>query len=57
MKNSVSKNNRNFQIKTEKTLIDLGISYGSHLTFKDADMLPPTPLEDEIEQLRMIEPY
>ncbi|KAF5845601.1 hypothetical protein GGP41_009418 [Bipolaris sorokiniana] len=35
----------------------LGISYGSHLTFKDADMLPPAPLEDEIEQLRMIEPY
>ncbi|KAJ6202016.1 hypothetical protein J3E72DRAFT_410453 [Bipolaris maydis] len=36
---------------------ELCISYGSHLTFKDADMLPPTPLEDEIEQLRMIEPY
>ncbi|KAB2109269.1 hypothetical protein AG0111_0g3287 [Alternaria gaisen] len=36
---------------------ELCISYGSHLTFKDADATPPTPPEDEIEQLRMIEPY
>ena len=57
MKSSVSDKKTNFQIKTAKTLTDLGISYGSHLTFKDADMLPPAPLEDEIEQLRMIEPY
>jgi len=38
-------------------LIDQGISYGSHLTFKDADEPAPVPLEEEIEQLRMIEPY
>ncbi|KAL1797432.1 hypothetical protein ACET3X_004038 [Alternaria dauci] len=36
---------------------ELCISYGSHLTFTDADATPPTPPEDEIEQLRMIEPY
>ncbi|KAI4954281.1 hypothetical protein J4E91_001991 [Alternaria rosae] len=36
---------------------ELCISYGSHLTFKDADVPPPTPPEDEIEQLRMIDPY
>lgn len=34
-----------------------GISYGSHLTFKDADEPPVTPPEEEMEQLRMIEPY
>lgn len=43
--------------KMENTLMCLGISYGSHLTFKDADVVPPTPPEEEIEQLRMIEPY
>ncbi|KAF1830875.1 protein methyltransferase [Decorospora gaudefroyi] len=36
---------------------ELCISYGSHLTFEDADVAPATPPEDEIEQLRMIEPY
>ncbi|USP76775.1 hypothetical protein yc1106_04049 [Curvularia clavata] len=36
---------------------ELCISYGSHLTFKDADIVPPTPPEEEIEQLRMIDPY
>jgi hypothetical protein len=34
-----------------------GISYGSRLTFKDTDASPPTPPEEEIEQLRMIQPY
>jgi hypothetical protein len=34
-----------------------GISYGSHLTFKDTDVAPETPPEEEIEQLRMIQPY
>lgn len=34
-----------------------GISYGSHLTFEDADKPPITPPEEEIEQLRMIQPY
>jgi hypothetical protein len=38
-------------------LMCVGISYGSHLTFKDADVAPPTPPEEEIEQLRMIQPY
>ncbi|KAI1510490.1 SET domain containing protein [Pyrenophora tritici-repentis] len=36
---------------------ELCISYGSHLTFKDADPVPPTPPEEELEQLRMMEPY
>ncbi|KAL6158440.1 hypothetical protein ACJBU6_02551 [Exserohilum turcicum] len=36
---------------------ELCISYGSHLTFKDADGVPPTPPDEEIELLRMIEPY
>jgi hypothetical protein len=44
-------------IDSWKVLIDVGISYGSHLTFKDADEAPPTPPEEEIEQLRMIQPY
>lgn len=44
-------------MQMEKMLIHLGISYGSHLTFKDADVVPPTPPEEEIEQLRMIDPY
>ncbi|OAL48755.1 SET domain-containing protein [Pyrenochaeta sp. DS3sAY3a] len=36
---------------------ELCISYGSHLTFKDADNPPPAPSEEELEQLWMIEPY
>lgn len=44
-------------IDNARMLTDLGISYGSHLTFKDADAVPSTPPEEEIEQLRMIEPY
>ncbi|KAH9881632.1 hypothetical protein IAQ61_000359 [Plenodomus lingam] len=36
---------------------ELCISYGSRLTFKDADEPPPAPPEEEMEQLRMIEPY
>ncbi|KAK1908556.1 hypothetical protein P3342_009406 [Pyrenophora teres f. teres] len=36
---------------------ELCISYGSHLTFKDADPVPSTPPEEELEQLRMMEPY
>ncbi|CAO2658748.1 Nn.00g064710.m01.CDS01 [Neocucurbitaria sp. VM-36] len=36
---------------------ELCISYGSHLTFEDADKPPPTPPEEELEQLRMIQPY
>ncbi|KAH7379992.1 hypothetical protein BKA66DRAFT_420293 [Pyrenochaeta sp. MPI-SDFR-AT-0127] len=36
---------------------ELCISYGSRLTFEDADKPTPTEPEEEIEQLRMIEPY
>ncbi|RMZ66169.1 histone lysine methyltransferase set7 [Pyrenophora seminiperda CCB06] len=36
---------------------ELCISYGSNLTFKDADPVPPTPPEEELEQFRMMEPY
>lgn len=33
----------------------LGISYGSHLTFKDADAPVPPPPEEEMEQLIQIQ--
>ncbi|KAL6703212.1 hypothetical protein ACN47E_010074 [Coniothyrium glycines] len=33
---------------------ELCISYGNHLTFEDADKQPPTPPEEEMEQLMMI---
>lgn len=35
--------------------IAAGISYGSHLTFKDADRPPPTAPEDEIEKIYQIQ--
>jgi hypothetical protein len=44
-------------IDAQTVLTDAGISYGSHLTFKDADVAPPTPPEEEMEQLRMMQPY
>ncbi|KAF2848952.1 protein methyltransferase [Plenodomus tracheiphilus IPT5] len=36
---------------------ELCISYGSRLTFEDADKPLPTPPEEEMEQFRMMEPY
>ncbi|KAH9876141.1 hypothetical protein J1614_004020 [Plenodomus biglobosus] len=36
---------------------ELCISYGSRLTFEDADKPPATPPEEEMEQFRMMEPY
>lgn len=49
--------NKKKLIENQNMLIRKGISYGSHLTFKDADGVPPTPPDEEIELLRMIEPY
>lgn len=45
------------EITLNPKLSMIGISYGSHLTFKDADNPPPAPPDEELEQLWMIEPY
>lgn len=44
-----------FMTFTISLLTAEGISYGSHLTFKDADAPLPPPPEEELEQLIQIQ--
>lgn len=43
----------NFEI-LKYLLTELGISYGSHLTFEDTDRPPPLSTENELEQFNQI---